>query len=176
MRIDAGLDTGDILLQAEEVIQPEDTSLTLAPRLAQAGAELMIATLAGLKNGTVIPRPQENAQASLAPVLTREDGLIDFARTAPDTWNRMRGFQPWPGAFTTFRGKGLQIHQATPAPEQCLVASAHFTIEHERLLLGFAHGTALEVHELQVDGKKRMSARDFINGYQPRSEEGVGGG
>ncbi len=174
MRIDAGLDTGDILLQAEEPIRPEDTALTLAPRLAQTGAELMIATLAGLKNGSILPRPQDNAQASLAPILTREDGLIDFARTATDTWNRLRGFQPWPGAFTSFRGKALQIHQVVPAPEQCLVAAAHFKIEHDRLLLGFAHGSALEIQELQVEGKRRMSAHDFINGYHPKSEEVVG--
>jgi methionyl-tRNA formyltransferase len=174
MRINAGLDTGDILLQAEEPIRPEDTALTLAPRLAQSGAELMIATLAGLKNGSIIPRAQDNAQASLAPILTREDGLIDFSRTATDTWNRLRGFQPWPGAFTTFRDKGLQIHEAAPAPERCLVAPAHFTIERERLLLGFAHGSALDVEELQVEGKKRMTARDFINGYKPNSEEVVG--
>ncbi len=174
MRIDAGLDTGDILLQAEEPIRPEDTALTLTPRLAQAGAELMIATLAGLKDGSITPRPQDNMQASLAPILTREDGLVDFNRTATDTWNRLRGFQPWPGAFTRFRDKTLQIHAATPAPEVAVVAPAHFTVEHERLLLGFAHGTALEVQELQVEGKKRMSARDFINGYRPRSEEMLG--
>jgi methionyl-tRNA formyltransferase len=174
MRIDAGLDTGDTLLQAEEPIQPEDTALTLAPRLAQTGAELMIATLAGLSNGSLTPRPQDNSQATLAPILTREDGLIDFARTAADTWNRLRGFQPWPGAFTRFRGKTLQLHAALPAPEVAQVAPAHFAIEHERLLLGFAHGTTLEVLELQLEGKKRMSARDFINGYQPRSDEVLG--
>src|SRR5664280_3432687 len=79
MRIDAGLDTGDILLQSEERILPEDTALTLAPRLAQTGAELMIATLAGLKNGTVTPRRQDDTKATLAPILKREDGLIDFS-------------------------------------------------------------------------------------------------
>jgi len=174
MRIDAGLDTGEILLQAEESIKPEDTAVTLAPRLAQTGAELMISTLAGLKNGTITPRPQDNTQATLAPILTREDGLLDFSRTAADTWNRLRGFQPWPGAYTKFRGKTLQIHVAAPAPEVAVVAPAHFAVENERLLLGFAHGTALETHELQMEGKKRMSARDFINGYRPESEETVG--
>jgi len=174
MRIDAGLDTGDILLQAEEQIKPEDTALTLTPRLARTGAELMITTLAGLKGGTLTPRPQNKAQATLAPILTREDGLIDFARTATDTWNRLRGFQPWPGAFTTFRGKTLHLQAGVPAPEVASVAPAHFAMERERLLLGFAHGTALEVHELQVEGKKRMSARDFINGYRPSSNDKLG--
>jgi len=173
MRIDAGLDTGDILLQSEERLDREDTAVTLAPRLAQAGAELMIATLAGLQGGTITPTPQDNTRATLAPILKREDGLIDFSHTATDAWNRLRGFQPWPGAFTKFRGKMLHIHAAIPAPEEAVVAPAHFTIE-ERLLLGFAHGTALEVRELQPEGKKRMSAQDFVNGYRPRSEEKLG--
>ena len=174
MRINAGLDTGDILQQVEECVRPQDTAMTLAPRLAQAGAELMISTLAGLKNGTITPRPQDDTQATLAPILKREDGHIDFARTATDVWNRLRGFQPWPGAFTKFRGKMLHIHAGTPAPEVVVIAAAHFTVENDRLLLGFAHGTALEIQELQVEGKKRMSARDFVNGYRPKSDEPVG--
>ena len=175
MRIDAGLDTGDLLEQREEPISDDDTALTLAPRLAHTGAELIITSLAGLAKGTITPRPQDNANATLAPILTKEDGLIDFARTAKEAWNRLRGFQPWPGAFTRFRGKLLHIHQAVPAAEVAVVAAGHFTIEGERLLLGFAHGTALEIHELQMEGKKRMSARDFINGYRPKNEEPVGG-
>lgn len=174
MRIDAGLDTGDILLQSEERILPEDTALTLAPRLAQTGAELMIATLAGLKNGTMTPRPQDDAKATLAPILKREDGLIDFSRSAADAWNRLRGFQPWPGAFTSFRGKMLHLHSAILLPAGASAPAAHFIIENDRLLLGFAHGTALEVRELQVEGKKRMSAHDFINGYRPRNDEALG--
>jgi methionyl-tRNA formyltransferase len=174
MRIDAGLDTGDILEQQEEPIRDDDTALTLAPRLADTGAELVITSLAGLAKGTITPRPQDNAQATLAPILTKEDGLIDFSRTAKETWNRLRGFQPWPGAFTTFRGKLLHIHAAVPSPEIAAVAAGHFVIENERLLLGFAHRTPLEVHELQMEGKKRMTARDFVNGYRPKNEEPVG--
>jgi methionyl-tRNA formyltransferase len=174
MRIDAGLDTGDILQQAEERINPEDSAVTLAPRLAQTGAELMISTLAALKNGSITPRSQDDSQATLAPILKREDGLIDFSHTATDAWNRLRGFQPWPGAFTKFRGKILQLHAAVPAPEVCVVAPGYFAVENDRLLMGFAHGTALDVHELQVEGKKRMTAPDFINGYRPKSEEKLG--
>ena len=172
MRIDAGLDSGDILLQAEERIRPEDTALTLAPRLAQTGAELMITTLAGLKDGSISPRKQDDTQATLAPILKREDGLIDFSRSAVEAWNRLRGFQPWPGAFTTFRGKMLHVHAAEPV--EAAVAPAQFAIQGERLLLGFAHGTALEVRELQMEGKRRMSARDFVNGYHPRAGEVLG--
>ena len=174
MRIDAGLDTGNILLQAEEEIRPEDTALTLGPRLAEIGSELMIRTLAGLVKGTLQPQPQDDEKATLAPILKKEDGLIDFSRTATEAWNRLRGFQPWPGAFTLFRGKTLQLHIAVPAPEAASVKAGYFAVENGRLLLGFAHCTALEVRELQVQGKKRMSAEDFINGYRPRSDEPLG--
>ena len=112
MRIDAGLDTGDILLQREVAISERDTSVTLAPRLAMVGAELMADTLNGLQGGTIKPRPQEDSHASLAPILKREDGLIDFRHTATETLNRLKGFQPWPGAYTLFRGKTLQVHDA----------------------------------------------------------------
>ena len=174
MRIDAGLDTGDILEQREEPIRDDDTALTLAPRLAHTGAELVITSIAGLSKGTLTPRPQDNARATLAPILTKEDGQIDFLRTANEAWNRLRGFQPWPGAFTHFRGKLLHIYKAVPAAEVGVVAAGHFAIENERLLLGFSHCTALEVLELQMEGKKRMSARDFINGYHPKNDELVG--
>jgi methionyl-tRNA formyltransferase len=176
MRIDAGLDTGDVLEQREEPIRDEDTALTLAPRLAHTGAELVITSLAALAKRTITPRPQDDTQATLAPILTKEDGVVDFSRTARETWFRLRGFQPWPGAFTDFRGKVLHLHEAVPAPEVAVDAPGHFTVENERLLLGFAHGTALEVRELQPEGKKRMSARDFVNGYRPTSDEPVGNG
>ena len=174
MRLDAGLDTGDMLLQAEEPIRADDTAITLGARLAKIGAELMIVTLAGLVNGTVHPQPQDASKASLAPILKREDGQIDFSRIATETWNRLRGFQPWPGAFTTFRGKMVHIHSAVPAPDVAIVKPGYFVVEHGRLLMGFAHGSTLEVRELQVEGKKRMSAHDFINGYRPRSDELLG--
>ena len=127
MRIDAGLDTGDILMQAEETIQPQDTALTLAPRLAQTGAEL-ISTLAGFTTGSAPAQPQHDSKATLAPILKREDGLIDFSRSAVDTWNRLRGFQPWPGAFARFRGKMLHLHAAMPAAKIGVVAAAHFVV------------------------------------------------
>ncbi len=176
MRIDAGLDTGDILEQREEPIRDGDTALTLSPRLAHIGAELVITSLAGLAKGTLKPRRQDDTKATMAPILTKEDGQIDFSRTAKETWNRLRGFQPWPGVFTKFRGKVLHLHDAVPSIEVAAVAAGRFAIENESLLLGFAHGTALEIHELQMEGKKRMSARDFINGYHPQSDEPVGAG
>ena len=172
MRIDAGLDTGDILLQRAEPIGRADTSLTLAPRLAQAGAALMVDTLRRLEAGTITPHPQDNARATLAPILKKEDGRIDFSRTAQEIYNRLRGLQPWPGGFTTFRGKNLNIIDATPA--QAGVPPATLQIEGETLLVGCAHSTALELITVQPEGKKKMSARDFVNGYQPRSGEKLG--
>ena len=117
MRIDEGLDTGDILLQREMAIGPDDTSVTLAPRLAAMGAELLMETLAALAEHDCSPRRRITQRATLAPILTREDGRIDFSRDSAQTiCNRHRGFQPWPGAFTTFRGKQLTLHAICPLP------------------------------------------------------------
>lgn len=172
MRIDAGLDTGDILLQQEIPIAPDDTSETLAPKLAAAGADLMIETLRGLEAGTIHPRKQEDAQATLAPILRKTDGLIDFSSTAQEIYNRLRGFQPWPGAYTRFRGKNLQILNAKPATEP--VPAGELKTIANRLLIGCANNTSLDVLELQLEGKKRTQAKDFIHGYQPKQGEKLG--
>ena len=172
MRIDAGLDTGDILLQQELSITPEDTAETLAPRLAAIGASLMVRTLHGLKAGTIQPRPQDNTQASLAPVLKKEDGQIDFQQTATQIWNRLRGFQPWPGAFTSFHGKNLQVWAAKPL--QRALTPGEIFVDAEHLFAGCGEGTALELLEVQPEGKKRIPAGDFIHGYHPRIGEKFG--
>lgn len=172
MSIDSGLDTGDILLQKEVPIPPEDTAETLAPRLAAVGADLLIETLRGFQAGTVRPCPQDNAKATLAPVLKKEDGRIDFQRTAQDLCNRLRGFQPWPGGFTTFRGKNLQVWAAKPSPFE--TAPGQLTVHGDRLLVGSGKSAALELLELQPEGKKRMAARDFMHGYHPKTGEKLG--
>ena len=171
MRIDAGLDTGDILLQREMKISDEDTAETLAPRLATMGADLMVETLDGLQAGTVQPRPQDHSIATLAPVLKREDGLIDFRRSATEIYNRLRGFQPWPGAYTTFRGKQLHIWKAKLLPERRELACATMSVEGERVLVACGENSVLEILEVQPEGKKRMAAHNFIHGYHPRSGE-----
>ena len=173
MQIDEGLDTGDILLQQELGIFDDDTSETLVPKLAAIGAELMVTTLRGLQSGTITPLPQNHEQASLAPILKKEHGRIDFRRTAPEIYNRVRGFQPWPGAFTTFRGKMLNITAAKPASEK--VAERELLASGPKLFLGCGGDTSLEILELQPEGKKRMPARDFIHGYRPHHGEPVGG-
>jgi methionyl-tRNA formyltransferase len=175
MRIDAGLDTGDIFLQEEIPIVADDTAETLAPRLANVGATLMIETLHGLQAGTLTGRSQDHSKATLAPVLKKEDGLIDFQRTAVETWNRLRGFQPWPGAYTTFRGKQLQIHAAKPLPSLSTLMPGEVMVENDSFIVGCGNKSALEVTELQLEGKKRMSARDFLHGYRLTPGERLGG-
>ncbi|HEX8814234.1 MAG TPA: methionyl-tRNA formyltransferase [Terriglobales bacterium] len=172
MAIDAGLDTGDILLQKQIAIEPQDTSETLGPRLAMAGADLMIETLLGLTAGSVRRTQQDSAKATLAPILTKEDGRMDFSRTAPENLNRLRGFQPWPGAYTTFRGKPLNVWQAQPSDAR--VNAAELFVDHDRLIVGCAHNTSLELLEVQPEGKKRMPAKAFIQGYRPKSGDRLG--
>ena len=172
MRIDAGLDTGDILLQQDLAIASHDTSETLSPRLAATGADLLVETLRGLEAGTITPRPQDNSHATLAPILKKEDGLVDFSRTASEISNRMRGFQPWPGAYTKFRGKTLQILKAQPASDA--VAPSELHVMNDRLLVGCAHQTSLDLQELQLEGKKRTTAKDFLHGYRPQPHERLG--
>ncbi len=172
MRIDASLDTGDILLQQQLSIAPDDTSETLAPRLASIGADLMVETLRGLKAGTIQPRRQDDSQASLAPILKKEDGLVDFSRSAEEIFNRIRGFQPWPGAHTKFRDKNLQIIKARPADPTLSPGELHAAAD--RLVVGCGHKTSLELLELQLEGKKRTSAADFIRGYRPTPREKLG--
>jgi len=168
MRIDAGLDTGDILLQREVAIAPEDTAITLGPKLAEIGAPLLVETLRGLQAGTIAPRKQNEAEHTLAPILTREDGRIDFRRSASEIWNRLRGFQPWPGAFTTFRRKTLHVWEAKPAAGNTL--HGQLKVEGHRLLAGCGDASLLELLEVQLEGKKRMPAADFIQGYRPDGE------
>jgi methionyl-tRNA formyltransferase len=166
MLLEEGLDTGPILLQQTVEIAPEQTAADLFPILAAKGAPLVIETLDGLAAGTIHPQPQSNDGATFAPLLDREDGRMDFtARTATELFNRWRGFQPWPGAFTTLHGKKLIVHRmavahAGPAggePGQIIVADA-------RLLAACAAQTWLDIQEVQLEGKKRMTAAEFLRG------------
>jgi len=171
MQIDEGLDMGDILLQKEMAIVPEDTAETLAPKLAATGADLMIETLQGLQAGTVRPQRQNHELATLAPILKKEDGRIDFSRSAQEICNRLRGFQPWPGAFTSFRGRGLNVTAIKTASEQVL--PAQLLVRNSQLFVGCANNGTIELLELQPEGRKRMSATDFVHGYRPKTGERV---
>jgi len=172
MRIDAGLDTGDILQQQELQISPDDTAETLAPRLAAIGADLMVETLNLLQAGKLQPKPQDHSQASLAPILKKEDGLIDFSRAAPEILNRLRGFQPWPGAHTKFRGKNLQILKVRASSGDFPQGQLHTGAG--QLVVGCGCNTVLELLEIQLEGKKRTSAQDFLHGYHPNAGEKLG--
>jgi len=174
MRIDAGLDTGDILLQRELPIGAEDTAETLGTKLAADGADLMVETLRGLDRGEIRATPQDHAKATLAPILKKEDGRIDFQRTASNIFNRLRGFQPWPGAYTTFRGRNLQVHSAQPIEQPGNLTTAKISIEGSRIFVGCGNATAIELFETQIEGKRRMPARDFINGYRLQTGETLG--
>ena len=168
MKIDPGMDTGDILLMREEPIREDDTTETLSGRLCKLGADLMIETLRGLERGEITPRPQDHSQATLAPLIKKEDGRIDWTMKAQEIAWRVRGFRPWPGAHTTFRGKNLHIWAAAVHSEETLGSKepGALAVTAGKLLVGCGEGTRLEVKELQAEGRKRLSACDFLNGVR----------
>ncbi|HLH36700.1 MAG TPA: methionyl-tRNA formyltransferase [Alloacidobacterium sp.] len=175
MRIDEGLDTGDMLLQRELPIAPDQTAEDIFPRLAEMGAPLMVETLEGLQAGTITPKRQDDSLATLAPILKREDGLVDFARPAMQIYNRWRGFQPWPGAYTQFRGKKLVLHRMIPMElrgEESVPGEAR--VDRDRLFIDCGENSRIEVFEVQPEGKKRMAVGDFLRGYQLKSGDRLG--
>jgi methionyl-tRNA formyltransferase len=174
MLLNEGLDTGDILLQKEMDIRPEDTAVTYAPRLAEMGADMIVETLRGLEDQSVTPVPQDHAKATLAPILKKEDGLVDFNRTATEIHNRLRGFQPWPGAYTEFRGKVLKLISAQLEDTPSNLAPGELRVGDEKLFVGCGQRTVLQLLQVQPEGKKIMAAREFINGYHPGAGERLG--
>jgi methionyl-tRNA formyltransferase len=170
MLLEEGLDTGPILLQQTMEIGPNQTAVDLFPLLARAGAPLVVETLAGFVNGTIHPQPQNHEAATFAPLLDREDGRIDFAvRTAQETYNRWRGFQPWPGAFTALNGKKLIVHRmavtrGSYAEGLGFAEPGWVVVESHRLLAACAENTWIELLEVQLEGKKRMTTDEFLRG------------
>jgi methionyl-tRNA formyltransferase len=177
MLLEEGLDTGPILLQQEIPIAPGQTAAELFEVLSKAGAPLVVKTLAGLDDRTITPRRQDDSGATLAPILTRDDGRMDFEKyTARELWNRWRGFQPWPGAFSFLNGRKLiftGLLEATPPyPNDLSVGKPgelHFATNW--LFLTCAQGTLLEVLEVQPEGKRSMKAAEFWRGA--RLDSGV---
>jgi methionyl-tRNA formyltransferase len=170
MRIDAGLDTGDMLLKWETEIGPEENALELGQRLAIAGAELLVRTLR--ENPT--PVKQDPAEATLAPSLKKEDGIIDWTWPAEKISNRTRGFLPWPGAYTSFRNQGFHIWKARVAEEPGSGHPGRLRPLKKRLLIDCGANTALEVIEMQIEGRKRMRAEAFLNGQHLNENETLG--
>lgn len=172
MRLDAGLDTGDVLLQRRVPIGPETMASELFVGLAEMGAGVMVETLRGLEDGTLRATPQDHAGATLAPILTREDGLMRLEeRTARQVYDRWRGFSPWPGAWTEFRGKRFLVHRMGVAAESGGLSAGELRFSGDALLVGAAGGTALRLDEVQTEGKARMAGVDFAQGFQVRAGE-----
>ncbi len=188
MRIDAGMDTGDILLQREMEIRPTETAPELAARMSKAGAPLMEETLLGLAAGTIIPRAQNHAEATIAPILKKEDGRIDWNRSAQEIYNRMRGFAPWPGAYSTFRGQTCLLGAETAVDPNSLPAglldgpsfaaarSAPGTLIGTRndWFISCANATLLRLQSVKMEGRKQISAPEFANGARLKPGERFG--
>ena len=178
MRIDAGMDTGDTLLQRETAIGPTETAPELASRLAELGAPLMVETLRGLGAGSLVPRPQDHSLATHAPMLKREDGLIAWNLRSEQIFNRIRGFAPWPGAYTTFRGQTCHVTgqpAASSAGPKDPPGTLILAMKPEPQLLVVCGGeTVLRLLSVKVEGRKEISASEFANGARLKPGERFG--
>jgi methionyl-tRNA formyltransferase len=178
MRINVGMDSGDILLQRQMEIGPAESASELAARMSEAGAPLMEETLRGLAAGKIIPRPQDHTQATLAPMLKKKDGRIDWTSAAQEIYNRMRGFAPWPGAYTTFRGQtchlwGEPVAQAASLPAETrgdpsftaavAVPGSLFGAKNQ-WFVSCGRGSFLRLHSVKLEGRKQISIAEFVNG------------
>ncbi len=172
MQIDAGLDTGDMLQRESLSIDPGETAPQLSARLAPLGARLLVDTLRTIAAGEAVKQPQNNPEATSARILKKEDGLIDWTNTAAIIYNRLRGFQPWPGAYTSFRGQQLSISRAALADGNA--APGLLVPESRRLFVGCGGNSRLEILELQLAGKKRVTADAFLNGLKLSHGERLG--
>jgi methionyl-tRNA formyltransferase len=166
MQLDEGMDTGAILLQDIMPIEPEDTAQTLHDRLAMLGAQLLGKALDQLRDGTWEPSAQNEAKATYAAMMKKEDGCIDWARDARSLVNLVRGMTPWPGCYTFLDGKILKIHRAEAIEKSCDMQPGT-VISAQATGIDIAAGSgAVRLQEVQLEGKKRMSAGDFLKGYR----------
>jgi methionyl-tRNA formyltransferase len=172
MRIDAGLDTGPMLLKAETAIGADETAIDLGRRLSVMGADLLVEALDALAAGRVVPQPQDNSQATYAPMLKKEDGRIDWSRSAVQIHNQVRGMQPWPGAYSIFRGGALHIWRARAT--EAGAGHPPGTLLRIKPLLVTCGAGALELTDVQMEGRKRMPAADFANGQRLVENEVLG--
>jgi methionyl-tRNA formyltransferase len=165
MKIEAGLDTGPMLLKYETPIGPDETSPELSARLAEAGAPLITDTLRRLDRGEITPEPQDSSQASHARPLKKEDGRIDWSLSAQKIYNRIRGFDPWPGAFTMFRGKTCHVW-GKPAPQGASLSGdpGAIVVRGSEVFVICGDATALRAEFVQLEGRKRVTATEFANG------------
>ena len=173
MLLDEGMDTGPVLLHQGIHISRGKSAVEIGELLSKIGAPLMIETLKGLQNGTVQPKPQDEATASHARPLEREDARMDFAKfSARQLLNRWLGFQPWPGAFTELNGKNLIVHNMDIAPGMD-GEPGELRVQDERLFVACYMGW-LEFLEVQPEGKKRMKVADFLRGNPLKTGDRLG--
>jgi methionyl-tRNA formyltransferase len=174
MQIDAGMDTGPTLLRCEIEIGPDEAAPELAARMSAIGAELIAESLLRFDRGKISPVPQDEKSASYAPILKKEDGRIDWNLSAPQIYNRMRGFTPWPGAYSTFREQTCQLwgRPATPSTEWADLATGEIIDTKKDLYVTCGGGTALRVEAVQIEGRKKISARQFANGARLDADDG----
>jgi methionyl-tRNA formyltransferase len=175
MNIDAGLDTGPMLLKYETEIGPDETAPELYARLSEAGAPLVAETLRGLASGTLLPLPQDNSQASFAPPLKKEEGRIDWSLTAQQIYNRIRGLQPWPGTFSSFRGKNCAIWgRPLLMPSATVGLPGEILKADSNVVVSCGGATALRLEFLQLEGRKRVTALEFANGARLTRDDRFG--
>ncbi len=168
MIMSPGLDKGDIILQEEMDIGPDETAGSLHDRMARVGAELLVRTLDELARGEAKPKPQDESRASYAPPLKREDEIIDWGRSAREVHNQVRGLAPWPGAFTYLRGRLLKVWAGRILSERSPARARSgqvIGIEEDGPVINCGEGTYLLL-EVQPENGRRMTARDFLNGYE----------
>jgi methionyl-tRNA formyltransferase len=172
MLMDAGLDTGDILLKREIPIGPEETTGELEPRLAEAGAELLIETLVGLEQGKIKPEPQDHEKATIAKSIKREQGQIDWTKPASDIINLVRAFSPRPGAFTFLNNVQLKVWKAQidPVVPEGISPGRIMEITTYEIIVAAGQG-AVRLIEVQPENKRRMSAGEFARGARIKLEE-----
>jgi len=166
MQIDAGLDTGAMLLRASTPIDPNENAVELGERLSHMGAQLLVNTL----DQTPTPIPQNNAESTLAPILKKENGQIDWNRSALEIHNQIRGLQPWPGGHTTFRCATFNIWKARVGPNSSRPVGQ---LAHDGTV-SCGGGTTLELLEVQQEGRKRIDAKSFLNGAHLTDTETLG--
>jgi methionyl-tRNA formyltransferase len=171
MRIDVGLDTGDMLRKSSTPIGPDENAPELGARLSALGAGLLIDAIREIETGRSVPEKQNDAEATLAPILKKEDGVADWTQPAPAIYNRLRGFTPWPGLSTFWRGQPLSIARARPAPDVATDIPGTLTSLAKRLLVACGSNSSLELLEVQIPGKKRMPVNAFLNGYHLTKHE-----
>jgi len=166
MQIDAGMDTGPTLVQHELKIGADETSPELAARMSEIGASLIVDSLLRLDRGEISPQPQDSAKATYAPILKKEGGRIDWTRTAEQIYNRMRGFAPWPGAYSTFRGQTCHLWGRPEEIEASKgsAATGEIISSAQEVCVVCGERAHLRLEFVQLEGRKRITAREFANG------------